>query len=270
MVRTFLLVIALGYLLSGCATTHPELQDADGEPLPAPVREASIVAPVEVEEVLLVQDEKRAELQIEEISEELEIDDPAETATPDLEPVLEDQVATTNVPSVLANEGPEAPGTEPEAPNKKLGEGAVAGAATVILNQSKISMDESELISEAKGESDVAAYLLDEAENSFQRENYEKARGQSERALTLEPTAARAYLILARIEIIEARPEQAAEMARQGLASSSDSDEVFEQLNQVLAEVANMQPQPAVEQYEAETNPVEENSEAAIVPTISP
>ena len=105
-------------------------------------------------------------------------------------------------------------------------------------------------------ESDVATYLLDEAENSLDRDNHERARGQAERALAVEPTAARAYLILARVEYAEGHPEQAAELARQGLESSSDSDEIFGKLNQILSEISESQNQsegPESESMEDET-----------------
>ena len=95
-------------------------------------------------------------------------------------------------------------------------------------------------VAEEVDESEVVAYLLDEAEQSLRDDNLSKARGQAERAVTLEPTAGRGYLILAEIALQEDDPEAAAEAVRQGLASVSDSDEVFQRLNQVLGRISEI------------------------------
>lgn len=89
-------------------------------------------------------------------------------------------------------------------------------------------------------ESEVVGYLLDEAEQSFDDGNLSKAKGQAERAIALEPTAGRSYLILAEIALKEKKPDAAAEAVREGLASVSDSDEVFDQLNEVLGRIAEL------------------------------
>ena len=61
---------------------------------------------------------------------------------------------------------------------------------------------------------------------------------------------------MARVEYAEGHPEQAAELARQGLESSSDSDEIFGKLNQILSEISESQNQsegPESESMEDET-----------------
>lgn len=232
-------LVVTGSLLTGCVAPRAGGTDAGGKPLPAPVREASILAPTAEPEPVLVENEKRIEEELELASAsepQSAVESEARLPVSDLknERIV---IAPTEVPAEL-----ELPEVEDAALSDAEGFDSeeVDGVVQSVLPAEELEVS----ADQTKSESDVTTYLLDEAENSFQRENYEKARGQSERALTLEPTAARAYLILAKVELAEGRPERAAEMARQGLASSKDSNEMFKQLNQILGQVAEM-PSPA-------------------------
>ena len=260
--RTIAATIYLA-LLAGCSSTAEHGRDSAGEPLPAPVRESSTVVQPEPEPLVvdgINSEQDSTDLDRAELSSGLaedavqEAGEPSVAATaeyveipePSPEPALEVAQAPKPDPVPISTDIPEVSTQAARVPGSEIpdDEPEVEGLVQLALPEDvEVSVGEEE-----GTESDVATYLLDEAENSFERENYERARGQSERALTVEPTAARAYLILARVELAEGRPEQAAEMARQGLASSSDSDEIFEELNQILGEIAEIQTPPDSEE----------------------
>ena len=259
-----LTAITFVFLFMGCSSTEEHRSDSVGESLAAPVRDSSTVVQSEPQPLVLDgtnSEQDSTDLGGLEFSSDLaeavavqEAGEPSVTATaehveapePSPEPVLDVAQVQAQAPKPepipIPTEAPTraAPVSDSEIPEEPEVEGLVQLA---LPEDVEVSVGEEE-----GTESDVATYLLDEAENSFERENYERARGQSERALTVEPTAARAYLILARVELAEGRPEQAAEMARQGLASSSDSDETFEELNQILGEIAEIQTLPDSEE----------------------
>ena len=246
-------------------------RDSAGKALPAPVRESSIIPPPPPEAIVvdsLTEGESSTEEDVAAAVQGVEVHSEEqqnqEASSPQIvatevqssEPVVEVVESNPEPPSVVEEtvEVVEAQ-LEPVAEPSEDTETEVEGLVQLALpDDVEVTAGEEE-----GAESDVATYLLDEAENSFERENYEKARGQSERALTLEPTAARAYLILARVEMAEGRPDQAAEMARQGLASGSDSDEIFEQLNQILGEIAERQESPSLEEGQEVSIEVQES-----------
>lgn len=226
-------------LLSGCATQSADVATEQAGDLPAPVRESSIVAPEEVipaSAVVESIDSEHVEMEVdaalsevssvgEAASDQADLEEVAEVSQPDTPAIVR-----TVVPRQVA---PKEVNTTPEAAEE------LTQTVTEILPEVANVPAEKTVLDEESGESEVLAYLLNEAQNSFEKENYEKARGQSERALTLEPNAARAYLILARIELLNGNNDVAAELARKGISGSEHSGPVFEQLNEVLGQLAD-------------------------------
>ena len=243
-----IILVSTGAVLGGCASNLAD-QSIDGEtPLAAPVREASIVAPAEEVDVLRVEAQLVEELQV--TGDERATDSAIVSMAERPKPAPE---VAPNLPETPAVENTEDRSLAGNEPHSELD--ADIAAEEVVLPP----------LEDSKEESDVAAYLLDEAQSSLDKGNYEKARGQSERALLLEPSAARAYLILARTNLEEGRLTDAAEMARLGLASAPDSDSIFTQLNQILASVNERQDLlPA--QPEAGTPLPDETTEESLEP----
>lgn len=247
MTRIILLLPILITVLSGCASQKTGDSAESNSDLPAPVRESSILA-MEEPPVVQILSESDGPTSEQLVTSESEVTDPVEDDS-DLsvdkayqissgEPAESAQseasvLVRTETPRIIAPK---------EVAVRVETEEELAPTVTEILPEVATIPAEKTVLDEESGESDVLAYLLDEAQNSFEKENYEKARGQSERALTLEPNAARAYLILARIELLDGNNEVAAELAKKGLSTSADSSPIFEQLNEVLGELAERGP----------------------------
>lgn len=87
-------------------------------------------------------------------------------------------------------------------------------------------------------ESDAVRYLLDNAERSLEIEDYSRAQALADRALRIERTTARAYLISALVQLGYGDILKAQDLARQGLLYTSSETNIGRKLLAVVPDKA--------------------------------
>ena len=73
-------------------------------------------------------------------------------------------------------------------------------------------------------------YLLDQAQKALDNFEVDRASALSDRALQIDRKSPRAYLVLAQIQSLKKKPEQARVIARQGLLYTPENSLVGQQL----------------------------------------